>query len=41
MHVRGGDGLECKVGNPITELFVTRWDESPLLEVEGVEYRKF
>ena len=26
MHVRGGEGISCKVGNPIMELVVVRCD---------------
>ena len=36
MHVRGGETLNCKVGNPIMELVVTCRDEAALLTVKGV-----
>ena len=36
MHVWGGKGLDCKVGDPITELFVNCRDEASLLAVKGV-----
>ena len=36
MHVRGGEGLARKVGNPITEIVVTRRDKASLLAVNGV-----
>ena len=35
-HVPGGEGLFCKVGNPITELIVTCRDEAALFAVQGV-----
>ena len=35
-HVRGGECLTCKVGNPIMELVVTCRDEAALLVVKGV-----
>ena len=34
--MRGGEGLARKVGNPITELVVTRRDKASLLAVNGV-----
>ena len=36
MHVRGGEGLGRKVGDPITELVVKRHDEVTLIVVQGV-----
>ena len=35
-HVCGGKGLAPKVGNPITELFLTRSDEASLIPVKSV-----
>ena len=35
-HVRGGEGLACKVGDTITELVVTRHDKASLLAVKDV-----
>ena len=35
-HVRGGEGLACKVGNPITYLVVMLYDEASLLAVKVV-----
>ena len=40
-QVLGGEVLDLKVGNPITELFVTSRDEDPLLGVEGVADGKY
>ena len=34
--MRGGEGLDCKVGYPITEIFVTLLDEASLISVEEV-----
>ena len=39
-HMRRGDGLSCKVGEPITELIVTRRDEAALFAVQGVADRE-
>ena len=39
-HVRWGEGLARKVGDPITEIVVTRRDEASLLAVKGVAYFK-
>ena len=39
-HVRGGESLTCKVGDPIMELIVTRHDEAALLAVQGVSDQK-
>ena len=36
-HVRGGEGPSWKVGDPITEIVVTRRDEAALISVQGVE----
>ena len=36
MHVCGGEGLACKVGNPTTELVVTCRYEASIFAVEGV-----
>ena len=41
MQVCGGEGLDIKVGDPITELVVTRRDEASLLAFKGVEDVKF
>ena len=38
-HMRGGGGLYCNVGDPITELVVTRRDEASLFVVQGVTDR--
>ena len=35
-HVRGGEGLPYKVGDPITDLTVTRRNEAALFSVQGV-----
>ena len=35
-HVHGGEGLSCKVGDPITEIVVKRHGEAYLLAVMGV-----
>ena len=35
--MRGGEGLSCKVGDPITELAVRRRDEAAVLAIQGVE----
>ena len=35
-HVLGGKSLTCNVGNPITELILTRRGEASLLAVKGV-----
>ena len=40
-HVRGGEGLSCKVGDPIKDIFLTRHDESSLLAVDVVADVKF
>ena len=37
VHVRGGEGLAYKVGEPIAELVVTLCGEAALLAVQGVE----
>ena len=34
MDVHRGEGLAQKVGNPITEIFVTRHDEASLIAVK-------
>ena len=34
-HVRGSEVLACKVGDPITEIFVTRRGEASLLVFKG------
>ena len=34
MDVHKGEGLAQKVGNPITEIFMTRHDESSLLAIK-------
>ena len=34
--MRVGEDFACKVGNPITELVVTRRDEAALFSVKGV-----
>ena len=36
MHVREGDDLASKIGDPITELVVMRRDEASLLAVKGI-----
>ena len=36
VHVRWGEGLGRNVGEPTTELVVTRRDEATLLAVQGV-----
>ena len=35
-HVRGNEGLACKVGKPITELVLMRRNDASLLAVKGV-----
>ena len=35
-RVRGGEVLDCKVGDTITKLVVTHRDEACLIEVEGM-----
>ena len=35
-NVSGGEGLVCKVKNPITELVVMRRDDASLLSIKGV-----
>ena len=35
-HVRGGEGLSYKVGDPIMDLVVICCDETTLLEVQGL-----
>ena len=40
-HVQVGEGFTCEVSNPITELGVTSRDETALLTIQGVTYRKF
>ena len=35
--MRGGEGLVLKVGDPITELIVTRRDKASRIAVEGME----
>ena len=39
--VCGGEGLFYKVGNPITELVITRCDEAALFSVQGVADAEF
>ena len=34
--MRGNEGLYCKVGDPITEIVVTRHDEADLIPLQGV-----
>ena len=36
-RMRGGEGLDHKVSNPITELVVTRCDEASLIVFNGKE----
>ena len=38
--MRRGEGLSCKVGDPITKLIVTRRDDAKLFVVQGVEDRE-
>ena len=40
-HVRGREGLNYKVGDPITEIIVMRCDETAHLSVEGVANQEF
>ena len=40
-HVRGGESLTCKVGNPIMELVGTNCDEAYLIAVEVMENKEF
>ena len=35
-HVRGGGSLDCKVGDPIMDLVVTRHGKDSLIAVEGM-----
>ena len=35
-HMHEGEGLACNVGDPITDIVVTRRDEASLLAVEGM-----
>ena len=35
-HLHEGEGLDCNVGDPITELIVTCCDEASLLAVKRV-----
>ena len=39
--MRGGEGLACKVGDPITELVVTLCAEASLLVVKDVSDVKY
>ena len=41
MHVRGGEGLAFKFGNPIMELVVTCRDQASIIAVKGVSYVEF
>ena len=41
MHVLGGEGIDRKVGDPITEFVVTHCDEISLFAVKGVADGKF
>ena len=36
-HIRGGEGLSCKVVDPITEIIVTRRDKTALIAVQVME----
>ena len=35
-HLSGGEGLSCKVSDPITDLVVMRHDEAKFLTLQGV-----
>ena len=37
-HVRGGEGISCIFGDPITNIVVTCLDEAALITFEGVAY---
>ena len=40
LHMRGDEGLTCKVGYPITELVVMLRDEAALFAVQGMKNRE-